>query len=128
MSDPFNHPFLQKNETMYLSSICKLPHIQPNRILPPPTNPSIASHPFSSMISLALLPKYSYQKTAMLLTSPSQPILNQSPIATNISIKNQIRSISMILKELGLRPRNSELKELLTLCVPSICCLRLQRS
>jgi hypothetical protein len=42
MTDPYNHPFLQKDNTMYLSTISNFFLIQPNRILQD-KNPSIVN-------------------------------------------------------------------------------------
>lgn len=61
MSDPYNYPFIKKDNTMYLSTICTHYDIQPRMIFRF-LKPSIDSRLFYNMTSMAPPPRYSYPK------------------------------------------------------------------
>lgn len=128
MSDPFNYPFLRKDNTMYLSTICTPPSIQPSKIFTRSSSPSTASHPSCSMISQALPPKCSYPRAQHLLILHWVLSWSLFLIAVSISIRPLIPSSWRISRGLVPRQSSSRANAMWTHCVPSIRCPQLVRS
>lgn len=119
MSDPYNYPFIKKDNTMYLSTICKHFDIQlktTSKFL----NHSIDSPLFNSMISLAPHQRFLSQKILPEQIFPYQLIYNLFQILVKRSIKHQIPYLLMIFKAQDQKLLNSEVKELSILFVLNI--------
>ena len=128
MSDPFNYPFLKKDNTMYLSTICKYSPIQPNRTSIPSSNPSTASPPFSNMTSQAPRQRFSFLRVPPLPISYSPPMSNLPLIAASTSIKLPIPYSWQTSTAQDQKQYSSELSVTLILSVPSTPFLLLLKS
>jgi hypothetical protein len=128
MSDPFNYPFLRKDNTMYLSTICTSTSMQPSKTSTRSSSPSTGSHPSCSTISQALRPRCSSPRAQHLPILPCRPTSSPSPIGVGISIRHPIRSSWGISRERGPRPSSLGASEMWILCVRSTLCPLLGRS
>ena len=122
MSNPYNYPFIQKDNTMYLSTICTFPFTKPNRISPL-SLPSLDRVLSSRKIFQELPRRYWFLSNLTILISSSLLTLNPFLIDTNIYKRHQIPSMLMILMEQNQNAHSSGQEELLILSVPSICFL-----
>ena len=126
MTNPFDHPFLQRDSTMYLSTICNSPLTKPSRISPLDLLSTAKVHS-SRKISRELLLK------SIFLCNQKPPLSNCPPMSSpfqteiNTSAKLPILSLSMISKEPGPSAMNLEAKDWLTPFVPCICSLQLPK-
>lgn len=108
-TNPYNYPFIQKDNTMYLSTISTSLFIQPSKISPA-NLPSIAKVHFYKEISQEQLPRFWSPKEAPLISS-FPPISSLSLIEVSISTRHQTLYSLMILKELDQSAQTSEQEE-----------------
>ena len=118
-TNPYNYPFIQKDNTMYLSTISTTPYIQPNKTSPA-SLPSIAKAHSSREIFLVPLPRSSSPKAAP-PTSSSPPTLNRYLIEANTFKRHRILSTLMISKGPGPSALTLEPEELWIHSAPSTC-------
>ena len=120
MSNPYNYPFIQKDNTMYLSTICTFFFIQPSRIFLL-SLPSLDRVHSNKKIFLGLHLKSLFHSNLMQQTTNYLLISNQFLIDTGISKNHQTPYSLMIQKELDLNALISEQEEQLILYVQNIC-------
>lgn len=126
MSNPYNYPFIQKDNTMYLSTISTPSSTQQSKTSPvkPPTTEKVLSN---KEISQGPHLKFSFLKTPLHPTSNYPHTLNLFLIAVSTSKRHRTLYLSMILKEPDLSAQISELEESLILFVLSTYYLQLQK-
>ena len=121
-TNPYNYPFIQKDNTMYLSTISTPPYIQPNKISPA-SPPSIVKAHSNKEISLARPRRSSFLKAAP-QTSNSPPTLNPSLIEASTFKRHPILSTSMTSRVPDQNAPISEPGESSIHYAPSICYLQ----
>lgn len=112
MTNPFQHPFLTRDKTMYLSTLSYSTLIQPNKTL------KLPSRIFENLVFLKMIFKAQNQKNQFLnledLTIFHYPLMfNLFRIRLKQSKKLQIHFILMILKAQNLKQIVFELNVLL---------------
>lgn len=112
--DPYNYPFLKKDETMYLSTISNCPIMQQRMTSSPLSLNTIANHPSRRKTLRVQLRKYWFLIKLMKLVF----IYLRSSSTYRVEIKFQIKLrthfTTMTLKALNQSHMSSELSELST--------------
>ena len=128
MTDPYNYPFIKKDNTMYLSTICTF-HLMQLNWMSRSKNLIIDSPLFYNMISMELHPRCWYLRLQLLPTFLCL-IMSNLYLMEARSLKKEVRIhyISMIYRGPDQRLHSLEQEEWWILYVPSIYFLRLLRS
>ncbi len=121
MTSPFSHPFLQREDTMYLSTICTFSIMQPNKIFQL-GRPSIEKAHFFRRIFPGLLPRCISLRMRLLLISSFQLTWSLFLIEAKTLIKRRILFTLMISKEQGQNARSLGVIEKSILFVQSTYC------